>query len=291
MLLLWCFRTARIVLKTLVNGELFLNQETSTPVAPIPPWILTTGQFKQSVILNSTCASAWMESSGKASKPIFDGMCPLVFFLKKRLLWEVWIPVMQSCVTSWQPRMVEQMVDCLEIWAPLLPSWILDHLLEQLILPRLQKEARHTRSTLKPWLFQFQHFNLSIWINLCLYLPFPICQVDNWNPLTDTVPIHSWIHPWLPLFQSRLEPLYPPIRSKLSHALQRWHPSDASARCILLPWKDVFTAGAWEAFMVKNIIPKLGLFVFLSVTVFSPQRSRTMDSLQSLPSLSSCLFS
>lgn len=83
--------------------------------------------------------------------------------------------------------------------------------------------------------------------------------MDNWNPLTDTVPIHSWIHPWLPLLQTRLEPLYPPIRSKLANALQRWHPSDASARLILQPWKDVFTPGAWEAFMVKNIIPKLGV--------------------------------
>ncbi|KAK1893091.1 Tuftelin-interacting protein 11 [Dissostichus eleginoides] len=84
-------------------------------------------------------------------------------------------------------------------------------------------------------------------------------MVDTWNPLTDTVPIHSWIHPWLPLLQARLEPLYPPIRSKLSNALQRWHPSDTSARLILQPWKDVFTPGAWEAFMVKNIIPKLAL--------------------------------
>lgn len=83
-------------------------------------------------------------------------------------------------------------------------------------------------------------------------------QVDNWNPLTDTVPIHSWIHPWLPLMQARLEPLYPPIRSKLANALHRWHPSDPSARLILQPWKDVFTPGAWEAFMVKNIVPKLG---------------------------------
>lgn len=83
-------------------------------------------------------------------------------------------------------------------------------------------------------------------------------KVDNWNPLTDTVPIHSWIHPWLPLLQARLEPLYPPIRSKLSSALQRWHPSDTSARLILQPWKDVFSPGAWEAFMVKNILPKLG---------------------------------
>ncbi|XP_026199995.1 tuftelin-interacting protein 11 [Anabas testudineus] len=140
-----------------------------------------------------------------------------------RMLWEVWIPVMRSCVSSWQPRFVGPMVDCVEVWAPLLPLWILDHLLEQLILPRLQRE------------------------------------VDNWNPLTDTVPIHSWIHPWLPMLQTRLEPLYPPIRSKLSNALQRWHPSDTSARLILQPWKDVFTPGAWEAFMVKNIIPKLAL--------------------------------
>ncbi|XP_029961238.1 tuftelin-interacting protein 11 [Salarias fasciatus] len=140
-----------------------------------------------------------------------------------RLLWEVWIPVMRVCVTGWQPRVVRPMVDCIEVWAPLLPAWIMEHMMDQLILPRLQRE------------------------------------VDNWNPLTDTVPIHSWIHPWLPLFHTRLEPLYPPIRSKLSSALQRWHPSDPSARLILQPWKDVFTPGAWEAFMVKNIIPKLAL--------------------------------
>lgn len=140
-----------------------------------------------------------------------------------RLLWEVWIPVIQTCISHWAPRNVGPMVDCIDVWAPLLPQWILDFVLEQLILPHLQRE------------------------------------VDNWNPLTDTVPIHSWIHPWLPLLQSRLEPLYPTIRSKLSNALQRWHPSDASARLILQPWKDVFTPGAWEAFLVKNIIPKLAL--------------------------------
>lgn len=87
--------------------------------------------------------------------------------------------------------------------------------------------------------------------------PFTL-QVDNWNPLTDTVPIHSWIHPWLPLMQARLEPLYSPVRSKLSSALQKWHPSDASAKLILQPWKEVLTPGSWEAFMLRNIVPKLG---------------------------------
>ncbi|XP_053338042.1 tuftelin-interacting protein 11 [Clarias gariepinus] len=140
-----------------------------------------------------------------------------------RLIWEVWVPVLRNCVAKWQPRNVGPMVDLVDCWAPVLPLWILDYVLEQLIFPRLQKE------------------------------------VDNWNPLTDTVPIHSWIHPWLPQMQMRLEPLYSPIRNKLANALQRWHPSDTSARLILQPWKDVFTPGAWEAFMVKNIVPKLAL--------------------------------
>ncbi|XP_036076418.1 tuftelin-interacting protein 11 [Rousettus aegyptiacus] len=140
-----------------------------------------------------------------------------------RLIWEVWMPFVRNIVTQWQPRNCEPMVDFLDSWVHIIPVWILDNILDQLIFPKLQKE------------------------------------VENWNPLTDTVPIHSWIHPWLPLMQARLEPLYSPIRSKLSSALQKWHPSDSSAKLILQPWKDVFTPGSWEAFMVKNIVPKLGM--------------------------------
>lgn len=140
-----------------------------------------------------------------------------------RLIWEVWMPFVRNIVTQWQPRNCDPMVDSLDSWVHIIPVWILDNILDQLIFPKLQKE------------------------------------VENWNPLTDTVPIHSWVHPWLPLMQARLEPLYSPIRSKLSSALQKWHPSDSSAKLILQPWKDVFTPGSWEAFMVKNIVPKLGM--------------------------------
>lgn len=48
---------------------------------------------------------------------------------------------------------------------PLLPAWILENILDLLILPKLTLE------------------------------------VEEWNPLTDTVPIHTWIHPWLPLLR------------------------------------------------------------------------------------------
>ncbi|XP_060106869.1 tuftelin-interacting protein 11 [Heteronotia binoei] len=140
-----------------------------------------------------------------------------------RLMWETWMPYVRNIAGQWQPRNCIPMVDFLDSWAPIIPVWILENILDQLVFPKLQKE------------------------------------VENWNPLTDTVPIHSWIHPWLPLMQARLEPLYSPIRNKLASALQKWHPSDSSAKLILQPWKEVFTPGSWEAFMIKNIVPKLGL--------------------------------
>ncbi|TRZ10764.1 hypothetical protein HGM15179_016336 [Zosterops borbonicus] len=140
-----------------------------------------------------------------------------------RLMWEVWMPYVRNIVARWQPRNCGCMVDFLDSWVNVVPLWILDNILDQLIFPRLQEE------------------------------------VESWNPLTDTVPIHSWIHPWLPLMQARLEPLYSPIRNKLANALQKWHPSDSSAKFVLQPWKDVFTPSSWEAFMVKNIVPKLGM--------------------------------
>uniref|UniRef100_A0A1Y1LAH9 G-patch domain-containing protein n=2 Tax=Photinus pyralis TaxID=7054 RepID=A0A1Y1LAH9_PHOPY len=79
------------------------------------------------------------------------------------LLWHTWVPVLRTCVSVWNIRDCEPVINLLEIWKPLLPQWILDNILDQLIMPRISTE------------------------------------VNNWNPLTDTVPIHYWIHPWIPL--------------------------------------------------------------------------------------------
>lgn len=71
----------------------------------------------------------------------------------------------------------------------------------------------------------------------------------------------SWLElPWLVpnvCVGERLEPLYAPIRHKLASALTNWHPSDASAKIILEPWVGVFRPGHMDAFLVKNVLPKL----------------------------------
>lgn len=69
---------------------------------------------------------------------------------------------------------------------------------------------------------------------------------------------------------ARLETLYAPIRQKLAAALVNWHPSDCSAKLILEPWKPVFSQGVMDAFVITNIVPKLG--VALQAYVINPHQ-------------------
>ncbi|XP_063223581.1 tuftelin-interacting protein 11 [Bacillus rossius redtenbacheri] len=141
-----------------------------------------------------------------------------------KLLWSAWMPSVRIAVDTWNCRVSEPLVDFLKAWAAWVPPWILDNIREQLVLPKLQRE------------------------------------VEEWNPMTDTVPIHAWTHPWLSFLGNRLETVvFPVIRHKLSKALTSWHPSDRSARLMLLPWHKVFIKGEMDAFLVKNIVPKLQL--------------------------------
>jgi len=73
------------------------------------------------------------------------------------------VSVCSVLVSEWSVRDPDALLEVLEAWFPLLTAWMQCNILEQLILPKLQNE------------------------------------VENWNPLTDTVPIHAWLHPWLPL--------------------------------------------------------------------------------------------
>lgn len=151
-----------------------------------------------------------------------------------RLVWDVWMPPVRKAILSWNARIWSPLVELLDTWTPLLPPWIMSNILEQLVLPRLQAE------------------------------------VEAWNPLTDTLPVHSWLHPWLPLMGARLESLYAPIRQKLAAALVNWHPSDCSAKLILEPWRPVFSQGVMDAFVITNIVPKLG--VALQAYVINPHQ-------------------
>lgn len=74
------------------------------------------------------------ETMGAVSEPP-----PLPF--SHRLIWEVWMPFVRNIVSQWQPRNCEPMVDFLDSWVHIIPVWILENILDQLIFPKLQKEV------------------------------------------------------------------------------------------------------------------------------------------------------
>lgn len=100
-----------------------------------------------------------------------------------------------------------------------------------------------------------------------LVLPKLVSTVNSWKPNLDdshssVVPIHVWLHPWLPLLAERLSVVYPEIRRKYHSLISNMHPTNLYHMLPLLtPWVNVFDSTSFENLIVKAIVPKLVLIM------------------------------
>ncbi|GMT08439.1 hypothetical protein PENTCL1PPCAC_30613 [Pristionchus entomophagus] len=139
-----------------------------------------------------------------------------------RLMWDGWMPPVRQAILKWDPRDdMENMMVVVETWLPVMPPWMRDKFIEQLLVPRITT------------------------------------RVEEWDPLTDPKPIHQWLVPWKEVVGDRLLPVFAPIRQKLAKALKKWTSTDNSALLILSPWRDVWTPATMSTFVQHNIVPKL----------------------------------
>lgn len=82
-------------------------------------------------------------------------------------------------------------------------------------------------------------------------------ECARWDPRTDSIPVHDWIFPWIPLLNEALRPLFPDIRLAIGNALNQWHPSDRSVLSVLSPWREVWGDQEYAKFTHRHIIRKL----------------------------------
>lgn len=162
-----------------------------------------------------------LRSALTSSSQVFTGCHGEPTEAYDRLMWEVVVPYIRDAVRVWNVRLPNEMLVLIEKWVSLMQQNVVSAILDQLIFSKLQM------------------------------------AISAWDPLTDPVPIHSWVQPWLFLMKDRIASLYPTIRLKLGNALSQWHPSDPSAKLILEPWVNVFEDNHLDIFLVRFILPKL----------------------------------
>lgn len=120
------------------------------------------------------------------------------------LLWNIWLPRVRTVINNdWSPSFPHPAVRLYEAWSTFLPPFIRDNILDQLILPKVQK------------------------------------AVNDWNSRKDVdVTLHSLIFPWLPHLGLRLEGVLGDAKRKVKSLLRAWNADEGVPKDLII-WKDV----------------------------------------------------
>jgi len=152
------------------------------------------------------------------------------------LLWNVWLPKVRSCINNdWSPSDPKPAVLLFEAWSDIIPPFIRDNILDQLILPKV------------------------------------FSAVASWNSKKDAVSLQAIVFPWLPFVGLRMEEFMDEARRKMKSLLRAWMTRDGVPKD-LLRWKEVYNATEWEAMMLKYIVPKLGATLRDDFRIYPPKQ-------------------
>ncbi|TDL21778.1 TFP11-domain-containing protein [Rickenella mellea] len=165
------------------------------------------------------------------SKPQVDA--PMTPY--ESLIWNIWLPRVRSCVNNeWNPHHPDPLVRLYEAWTDVIPPFVRDNLMDQLILPKVSS------------------------------------AISTWNPRKDAdgeeVSLQGIVFPWLPHVGLRMEEVVEDAKRKVKSLLRGWKAGDGVPKD-LIAWKDMYKPNEWDTLLVKYILPRLGSTLRSSFTI------------------------
>ena len=163
---------------------------------------------------------------------------------------KVWLhPLSSYILTEWDPRDENnQVLDLCETSHPIVPFSCWEILVKHLVVPRLADMIHH-------W---------------------PVSHITSERGL------HLWVHPWLPLLEPYLQPVYARVIEKLHEVLTSWDPSSSLAMDLIKPWEIVFSNEEWDLLISRTIAPKLRIMCMQLTPLSQPDLALIQDPLKHL---------
>ncbi len=141
------------------------------------------------------------------------------------LMWTIWLPRVRSAINNhWSPSDPHPAVALFTTWAPLLPAFLRDNVLDQLVLPKVSK------------------------------------AIAEWSPSSlrrGGAPLHSIVFPWLEHAGARMEGVLDEAKRKVRAWLKDWKAAEGVPRGMDV-WRDAIEPKDWDALLLKHVLPQLG---------------------------------
>ncbi|TIA74689.1 hypothetical protein E3P91_00850 [Wallemia ichthyophaga] len=135
------------------------------------------------------------------------------------MIWHVWLPRLRTAlINEWQPTTPLPATRLLDEWVDLLPSFVFDNIMDQLLLPKVMG------------------------------------AVDDWNG-SSAHTLHSLLFPWLPHLHARFGGVMDIAKRKLSGVLKGWHTSQPPPPIAV--WRSVLSRKEWDGLLLTHVVPKL----------------------------------
>ncbi|GAA5967073.1 hypothetical protein JCM11641_000432 [Rhodosporidiobolus odoratus] len=153
------------------------------------------------------------------------------------LMWGVWVPKIRSAINNvWHPTNPTPAVNLYTSWSPLLPSFLRDNLLNQLILPKL------------------------------------VISVGEWSVTSykrgELPPLHQIVFPWLEVAgEGRMEGVVEEARRKVRGWVKTGWKAREGVPKGLEVWKEAFPRSDWDSLLLRHVLPPLGAHLRNSFTV------------------------